>query len=532
MRFPFVILALIGLPSLAHSQFLSPGPLAAPHQRYEGVTKCTLCHALGTGIPDEKCLSCHTEIGGRLASRKGYHDIVRSKECAKCHADHKGVPFDMTGLTRLPFDHKDSGWPLTGAHIKTKCEACHTTNRVDVESKRPTNRRTYLGAATTCKACHPDIHKSSKETFQQCETCHSTANWTYATAGSRFRHDRDSRYKLTGAHARVDCYGCHKQKTWAPQPFASCMNCHADPHKGKLGPKCESCHSTFTWKTSSAAGGGGKKGAFGFDHNRTAFPLLGGHQKVTCEACHGKVPGKIKGFERCEHCHTLNPHGEQFGILWDKKKACADCHLADGWTILSFVHNRDSRYKIEGKHTDVPCRQCHLQQTWRWMTGAPDCSSCHLDVHKGQFTSPCIKCHTEKGFSETLFDHGRTRFPLMGKHQKVACALCHIDGKYKDVSTECQDCHNDFHETKLGKECKRCHAPTDFRDVEFDHNREARFKLEGQHTKVPCNQCHLSFVYQVKDKTCGSCHLDVHKKKKGPKCENCHTTTTFVVEKK
>src|SRR5262249_34185483 len=145
---------------------------------------------------------------------------------------------------------------------------------------------------------------------------------------------------LTGAHMRVRCYQCHKQKTWAPLPFSSCTNCHVDPHKGSFGPNCSKCHNTSSWRGAAPTGSGMGKGAF--DHDKTAFPLKGAHKNVTCVRCHGPKLGKMEGvnFKQCSGCHN-NPHGNQFQVLWDRQKVCSDCHLEDGWPMLNFQHNTD-----------------------------------------------------------------------------------------------------------------------------------------------------------------------------------------------
>jgi hypothetical protein len=48
--------------------------LSRPHQSLNGSTNCSSCHKFG-GQAALKCLDCHTEIGTRLASRKGLHAI-------------------------------------------------------------------------------------------------------------------------------------------------------------------------------------------------------------------------------------------------------------------------------------------------------------------------------------------------------------------------------------------------------------------------------------------------------------------------
>lgn len=506
---------------LDFAQWINPGPLARPHENLEGVKQCTLCHATAKGLPDEKCLSCHAEIAERLLSQRGFHGRP-TQPCVRCHSDHKGRNYDLNALSRLKFDHRDTGWPLTGGHLKVECQKCHTQKRVDVQTRIPTQRTSYLGAATTCIGCHPDVHKSADPGFHKCERCHRTSDWKRLKTRLGFDHNRDSSYPLTGAHIRTGCYTCHKQKTWKPLPFARCLDCHPDPHKNQFGPKCETCHFTTNWKKVLVKG---PKGLF--DHQKTKFLLTGRHKEVGCIRCHGPEIGKMAGFDQCTGCHN-NPHGPEFKELWTQRKECTVCHINDGWSILSFQHNRDSRYDLTEKHTLVPCEQCHVDRKYRWLSKSPDCDVCHLDPHAKQFTKTCASCHTQKGFDQLTFDHNKdSPFPLVGKHQPVPCGKCHDPGKYKGLDHRCQGCHVDFHNKQLGVECSRCHAPRAMNDIEFDHKREAKFRLNGAHLKTACNQCHLDYHYRPLPFDCASCHTDVHKGAFGNSCERCHTTTSF-----
>ncbi|HXI09689.1 MAG TPA: hypothetical protein VNK06_02695, partial [Thermodesulfobacteriota bacterium] len=45
---------------------ISPGDLAKGHAKYEGITNCTQCHKLGSGVPDSKCLDCHDKLAARI----------------------------------------------------------------------------------------------------------------------------------------------------------------------------------------------------------------------------------------------------------------------------------------------------------------------------------------------------------------------------------------------------------------------------------------------------------------------------------
>ena len=57
----------------------------------------------------------------------------------------------------------------------------------------------------------------------------------------------------------------------------TCVSCHKkdDPHRGQLGPNCETCHNERGWRQKVA-----------FDHDLTRFPLIGHHGLVPCEESH------------------------------------------------------------------------------------------------------------------------------------------------------------------------------------------------------------------------------------------------------
>jgi len=60
------------------------------------------------------------------------------------------------------------------------------------------------------------------------------------------------------------------------------------------------------------------------------------------------------------------------------------------------------------------------------------------------------------------FDHSKTRFPLAGKHLKVACEKCHTKA-LRETPRECDTCHkkDDVHRGRR-PDCAKCHVPTDW----------------------------------------------------------------------
>ena len=111
---------------------ISPGDLCEVHSKLEGMSNCTQCHILGDKVSNEKCLACHTEIKERVDKQNGYHASadVRDKSCVICHNDHHGRNFQIIRFDKDNFNHNLTGYVLSGAHSKKKCEDCHTPGLV------------------------------------------------------------------------------------------------------------------------------------------------------------------------------------------------------------------------------------------------------------------------------------------------------------------------------------------------------------------------------------------------------------------
>ena len=85
----------------------------------------------------------------------------------------------------------------------------------------------------------------------------------------------------------------------------------------------------------------------------------------------------------CEACHT-DPHFGQFGAS-QPPKDCTVCHGLDAWAPVTFDHDRDSAYKLEGEHRGVACGRCHIPVTSEGNTFVlykpidPSCKTCHTE---------------------------------------------------------------------------------------------------------------------------------------------------------
>jgi hypothetical protein len=532
---------------------ISPGPLSRFHEGLEGARNCRSCHATA-GVTRDLCLTCHTALGQRIAAGQGLHARPEYRVgCERCHVEHQGRAFELVFWGkegRASFDHAHTGFPLQGRHAALACEACHQANRIRDRAGLARGgvnlKRTFLGLDRACTSCHADPHQKQFAP-RACTDCHDEQQWKPA----RFDHDR-SGFPLTGAHERVACGECHRPAPGGGVRFKgtahqSCASCHADPHAGRMGARCDSCHSTADWARIEAGR---------FDHSRTRFPLTGRHEKVACAGCHARAGGDMRfagtPFQTCASCHK-DPHAGRLGA------ACATCHSTAGWERVqasAFDHDR-TRFPLRGRHAGVACDSCHRPGRPRAMAHAA-CTDCHADRHAGQLADRadrgrCEACHDVAGWTPARFtseDHARTRLPLTGAHLAVPCDACH-----REVATEtlrgvrpppgsparterfhfglsgCSECHDDPHRGRTARlgACDGCHGTAAWSAVTFDHAKTA-FPLAGAHASTPCRACHPgpegALVFAGRPVTCNGCHQDRHDghfaKSGRTDCARCH----------
>ena len=169
---------------------------------------------------------------------------------------------------------------------------------------------------------------------------------------------------------------------------------------------------------------------------------------------------------------------------------------------------------------------------------APAQSSTTHSPH-GPLNIPCQNCHTFSGWkpirSLPEFDHNKTRYPLRGMHQKVACTECHSKLVFSNVPTRCADCHADIHKRQFGANCEQCHSVKGWQvSIQQIQNHQNRFPLIGAHAALDCDACHKSAAvgqFQGLSTACYSCHAQEFQATNGPNhvtagfsvtCEQCH----------
>jgi len=342
------------------------------------------------------------------------------------------------------------------------CLGCHKPVAADIAARTGFHGRNRQIVGATCSSCHTDhIGRGGK---------------LVRFDAAAFNHTLTD-YPLKGGHQRVACASCHKPGAKFRAAPTACASCHAakDPHKGKLGPGCASCHNETDWKDVR------------FNHASTGFPLAGAHARPACLTCHAD-----KTFQgassACASCHGRDDaHKGTLGT------SCANCHGPVAWKPARFDHDRTG-FPLGGAHARASCDSCHAQGRYRGTP--PACIGCHRDkdVHAGRFGAACADCHTASAWKVTRFDHGRTGFGLTGGHAALTCGACHGPAPAREPArpTDCASCHatDDIHKGGNGTVCQQCHQPTSWKAATFDHDRQTRFPLTGAHGGIVCATCH------------------------------------------
>jgi hypothetical protein len=435
---------------------------------------------------------------------QGHASVDSDNDCGKCHASGNKVVGDL-------------------------CLSCHKDLAKMVATGRGLHGRPYKGKP--CEECHVEhLGRTSK-----------LVRWP-GGAMEKLDHAQTG-YKLEGGHIGPKCLDCHKKKSSIGTPqFANtnttCVSCHKDPHTGKFGAECTKCHGVSDWNAFQRNA---------FDHALAQFPLTGTHAQVACEKCHTDTPPKWKplAFATCESCHK-DPHAGAF-----KPKPCTTCHDTNSWEAATDVIRKNHPgLSLAAGHAKVECKTCHDRGNDKPPSKGKQCDSCHRPVHIAKFGTRCESCHASirwVGLPESIGRdaHDRTRYPLAGKHERVACESCHpkatpLAKRFRGVAFDnCSRCHADKHagefKARNSGECSQCHTVKGFTPTLFGiaQHQTTQFTLDGKHAATPCGSCHPGakprLAWKVAAQRCVDCHANPHgnqfdKEMAQGGCAKCHTT--------
>ena len=469
--------------------------------------ECEQCHTKGLGKrkPSGACETCHAsdnKHGKRFAQ-------LPDPACTTCHSQR-------AWKSGFQFNHKaNTGFELTAKHATTNCRTCHRGS-----SPSQFERHDIDNGCTSChqhKAAHGGKFKDD-----QCLTCHAEAgSKKQSREALEVFHGESSKFPLRGGHGKVQCQLCHINDTYRDTPRECGEDCHQDSlHRGTLGTECSRCHEPGQWP------------AVRFDHAQdSTFALKGKHQDIKqCESCHPSRQYK----QTPRTCGEAGCHKEDDVHQGQLGTKCETCHRED--KAIVFRHNRDAKFKLDGKHTNQACATCHKTITFKPVRS--DCFGCHQEpkVHEGRYGTACEKCHSTTSFQDIKALHDVGDFSLTGAHDRLDCAKCHPRGEnLRGSGNLCISCHrkDDIHRNSLSPKCGDCHSQRAFSPARFDHA-SAGCSLMGLHATLPCADCHKNGNYGAVSPTCISCHRTEALRVKAPdhrtllECGNCHNPSAWV----
>jgi hypothetical protein len=501
-------------------------PLLGAHASLD----CADCHkSAATGQfqgLSTQCYSCHAKDFQRTAtlgaSVPNHVTSTFSTTCETCHG--------MNTWVGAKFDHSQTGFPLTGAHVQAACSTCHINNNYNLAGIAPTDCGNSGCHLTTWQQTTNPVHPTAGTAFAlaNCTTCHTTVSWTTAA----FNHSTTG-FPLTNGHASVPCASCHINNNYnlmtAPTDCGN-SGCHLTTWQQTNNPvhstagaqfaatNCAVCHTPVSWTTAT------------FNHSATGFALTGMHvspSPTPCIACHVSNNYTLSSAA-CYGCHVAawQSTATLGGAVPNHITAafpndCTLCHTTAAWTGAVFNHAATG-FPLTGAHTNTPCASCHINNNYTLTVTT--CVSCHLDKYQSTaapnhaqvgFPTDCTLCHTTTVWQPSTFNHDTTAFPLTGFHKtSVPCASCHVNNNFTTLPTDCYGCHKAVYLATTNPNhvaagpafapanCSSCHTTLAWTGATFNHT---WFPVNHGNANGVCATCHTNSAdYSIFQ--CTQCH--------------------------
>ena len=487
-----------------------------------------------------KCAACH----------KTRSFLTAKPACATCHEDkHKGAL--GRGMRAMP--HAGRHVHLGDEDVRPHPHRVRADGRPPDDHVRVVPQDSQLQGREVLVVHELPRHaRIAARVSATCTTCHTTATWrtkTFDHARTAFPLRRQARHGglrglPQGAGRQGEAGGGHVRDLSRRSP------------QGHVRKKdCKACHTESAW-TGAA-----------FDHlASTGYALADKHATVTCRGCHtgvspprtptAKLSLDYRGLKSaCAACHA-DPHKTELG------STCERCHSVKTFKVSAFTHAKPLEL-FTGQHARVACTGCHTASSAmppgpaqpkaaaiavpRFTAASTACASCHKDPHLGQVGTSCESCHSVSAvkFAADRFSHDRTKYPLTGKHQPLACTACHAKAtqafpagagtatRLTGIGTACASCHKDVHLGQIASTCETCHTPATFKVMAYKHLKPPRDFFVGSHLKADCKACHAQVTrafpagrgtainFSV-GTACLACHEDPHSGSLGTDCARCH----------
>lgn len=293
-----------------------------------------------------------------------------------CAAAQAAAPDEERKSSRLnPMSHATTGFALSGAHIRVRCESCHVQG-------------VFKGTPRNCNACHVSGNRMGASTktanhiptTASCDSCHRTGSWTPAifNHGSVAPGTCNSCHNGTTAQGKnsghtpttASCDTCHKTTAWTPATTkhnnvapGTCATCHnGTTAQGKnsghtpTAASCDTCHRTTAWTPATMNHSNVAPGSCNGCHNGTS---------ATGKPSNHIPEAQLGAGMTCDACHTsktswstirMNHNGSTGnGIGW-----CKACH-DKGVSYLGNMEKKSLGHKAKGGVVPTDCSMsgCH-----------------------------------------------------------------------------------------------------------------------------------------------------------------------------
>jgi hypothetical protein len=164
--------------------------------------------------------------------------------------------------------------------------------------------------------------------------------------------------------------------------FPGCFRCHDGKHRSADGEsirlQCNICHSI---PVVLAPGETAKTDELG-------KRLLADNEPPSHLASNFIADHRFQAGESCQACHGTVTFGQ------DDSSFCSNsaCHGME-WPQVQLDASPEHPMPLEGKHAEIWCRQCHVDDT----KPDPACASCHTRPHEWG-DELCDRCHVPTGW--------------------------------------------------------------------------------------------------------------------------------------
>jgi hypothetical protein len=379
----------------------------------------------------------------------------------------KPAPAKPAPAPRIEFNHNQTGFQLTGAHILARCETCHIQGIFKGTPKDCASCHLSGGRAATLNTVLKPTDHISVTSGSACEACHQST--------SQF-----SVWRMDHTLTTATCSACHSGQSFNGTTFTA----KGSQHISTMAD-CKICHtSTNSFLPPFVSR---------FDHIDVA--------PGTCNTCHngatamGKPPAHMPtGSRSCDECHTMPLSGDLVGTF--------------------------ATWRMDHTGITSNCASCHNGRTF---VGIKNSQPLHKPTNHIPVTSDCSVCHFD-----TTVPGGFVNWSQPMDHSTAAigsssCATCHGAGKtFIGSPTVVTLPTGSGAHIPTTKTCDTCH----YKDHVQPYSSFANWTMDHTGITSGCQTCHgttTQLFPGVMNQNAG--HPDTTALKL-PDCVSCHTVTT------